>query len=79
MKLVGPSPEGRRWPQSAAKGSDEGPVSVKLTCPSSAASRHLLPSGEGVISLVHLGAQFSFRPYGPEHTQLGSSTQVSSQ
>ena len=51
----GPSPEGRRWTQSGAKGTlrqcsgqaHEGPVSTEPACPSSAAARHLLPSGEG--------------------------------
>ena len=45
--VLGPSPDGRRWPQSEAKGTDEGPVSTELAFPSSAAARHLLPTGEG--------------------------------
>ena len=43
----GPSPVGRRWTQSEAKGTDEGEVSIETACPSSAATRHLLPTGEG--------------------------------
>ena len=45
--VLGPSPAGRRWTWSEAIGTVEGPVSIELPCPSSAASRHLLPAGEG--------------------------------